>query len=761
MKIIKPVWTEERQRVLSDRYLYKEEKNWEDLAARLAKNVKTDIYEDLANYRFLPAGRILSGLGTDTVKTFFNCYVLAFESVGDGVDSRSSIMNLFTRVFEISARGGGVGINWSPLRPKNSRITKVNGESSGSVSWMESLNALAGRISQGGSRRGAYMFGLEAWHPDIEEFVTIKRDLSKLENANLSVFVSDDFMEAVKADADWNLEFPDPSFAKYDEEWDGDLKEWKSKGYPVNHYKTIKAKQLFNLITDYAHGNGEPGLIFLERYNKFNIANKDEKIVATNPCGEQGLSPNSVCNLGSINLTQFIDSDTKEILYDELKKTIHNAIEFLDEIIDLNPYYLDKTRQHQNDFRKIGVGIMGLADFLILQNIVYGSEESFEVMEKVMRFIQNECFRKSGLLAKEKGKAPVWKDYMLESPYVKQLDEDIYELIKEYGLRNTRILTVAPTGSIGMLAGVSSGVEPNFAFELTREDRLGERRVIHWLPEIKEELGLNDDVFVEASDLTSMQHIRMQSIIQKYVDSSISKTINAPAETSKEDTREVYLYAYDSGCKGVTYYRDGSRVGVLRKHEKDDIQTEISELEKMFKEAGSEVINDKIRIPVEPPVKLYKRKDNNHKKWYFFIAFADEACTRPFALFIKSNHHVSKDVADWIISKMERMMARKGINEDLIDEQVRKYSDQDNADKIARTISMSMRHNIQIKDIVDTLDKSDPEFSSLLFHIKKLLENFIPDGTPIKGTCPECGHDKLVYQEGCMLCPSCMWSKCG
>ncbi len=761
MKTIQPKWTEERERVLRDRYLYKEEKTWQDLSARIAKSVKTDIYDDILNFRFLPAGRILSGLGTETVKTFFNCYVLAFEDVGDGVDSRSAIMDLFTRVFEISARGGGVGINWSPLRPKNSKITKVNGESSGSVSWMESLNALAGRISQGGSRRGAYMFGLEAWHPDIEEFITTKRDLSKLENANLSVFVSDDFMEAVKNDWDWNLEFPDPAHEKYDSEWDGDLKDWKEKGYPVNHYKTIKAKQLFNLITDYAHNNGEPGLIFLERYNKYNIANEDEKIVATNPCGEQGLSPNSVCNLGSVNLTQFVDVDTREILYDQLKETVHSATEFLDEIIDINPYYLDVTRQHQHNFRKIGLGIMGLADFLILKNIVYGSEESFQVMSEVMRFIQNETFRKSALLAKEKGRAPVWKDYMLHNPYIQQLETDVKLLIEQYGLRNTRLLTVAPTGSIGMLAGVSSGVEPNFAFELTRADRLGERRVIHWLPEQKETLGLSDDVFVEASRLSSKQHVKMQATIQKFVDTSISKTINAPAEATKEDARDVYLYAYDHGCKGITYYRDGSRVGVLRKEEKQEMENEVSELEKMFKEAGREVINDKIKIPLEPPVKLYKRRDNKHKKWYFFIAFADQACTRPFALFIKTNNSVSKDVADWIISKMERMMAREGIHEDLIDEQVKKYSDQDNVDKIARTISMSLRHNIQIKRIVETLGKCEPEFSSLLFHIKKLLENFIPDGTPIKGTCPECGYDHLVYQEGCMLCPSCQWSKCG
>lgn len=253
--------------------------------------------------------------------------------------------------------------------------------------------------------------------------------------------------------------------------------------------------------------------------------------MATNPCGEQGLSPNSVCNLGSINLTQFIDVDTRAILFDELRDTIHRATEFLDEIIDMNPYYLEKTRQHQNDFRKIGIGIMGLADFLILQNIIYGTEESYEVMDKVMHFIQNETFRKSALMAKEKGKAPIWKDYMLKNQYVQQLDSDVFDLVKEYGLRNTRILTVAPTGSIGMLAGVSSGVEPNFAFELTREDRLGERRVIHWLPEMKKELGLKDDVFVEASDLTSEQHIKMQAVIQRHVDSSISKTINAPAES--------------------------------------------------------------------------------------------------------------------------------------------------------------------------------------------------------------------------------------
>jgi len=760
LKVIKPKWNQERRNVLEDRYLYNDEKDWDALVERISSHVNVDCKAALQDFKFVPAGRILAGLGTDTVKTFFNCYVLAFEDVGDGIDSRSAIMDLFTRVFEISARGGGVGINWSPLRPKGSDIIKVNGESSGSVSWMEALDALAGRISQGGSRRGAYMFGLEAWHPDIERFITIKKDRDKIQNANLSVFASDEFMEAVKNDQDWDLIFPDPNFDRYDEEWNGDIYEWKEKGFPIKHYKTVEARQLFNLITDYTHDNGEPGLVFLERYNKTNIANRDEKIIATNPCGEQGLSANSVCNLGSINLTQFVDVDSGEILYDELKKTVHLGTEFLDEIIDINPYYLEKARQHQLNFRKIGLGILGLADFLILQNIKYGSKESYQLMNKVMSFIQNETFRKSALLARDKGAAPIWKEYMLDSQYIQQLDDDVKKLIKKHGLRNTRLLTVAPTGSTGMLAGVSSGIEPNFAFELFREDRLGGRQVIHWLPERKEELGLKDDVFVEASDLTSIQHVDMQATIQKYVDSSISKTINAPNEATREDTREVYQYAYEAGCKGITYYRDGSRQGVLRKKEQEEKKEEVSELEKMFKKAGDSVIPHDVNIPKEPPVKLYKRRDNHSQKWYFFVAFADRDYHRPFALFIKTNNYASGEVADWIISKMERLMAAHGIDEDLIDDQVKKYSGQSNIDKIGRTISMSLRHNIQIKDIVEVLDRCEPDFSSLVFHIKKLLEMFIPDGTDAGERCPECDGE-LVYQEGCMFCPSCQWSKCG
>ncbi|MCF7885128.1 MAG: adenosylcobalamin-dependent ribonucleoside-diphosphate reductase [Candidatus Marinimicrobia bacterium] len=759
MKVVKPKWNKERKNVLNDRYLYDNEKNWDELVERIAKNVQVDCKNILKEFKFVPAGRILAGLGTDTVKTFFNCYVLAFEDVGDGIDSRSAIMDLFTRVFEISARGGGVGINWSPLRPKGSDIKKVRGESSGSVSWMEALDALAGRISQGGSRRGAYMFGLETWHPDIERFITIKKDREKIQNANLSVFVSDEFMKAVKNDEEWDLVFPELSFEKYDKEWNGDIREWQEKDYPIKHYKTVDARQLFNLITDYTHDNGEPGLVFLERYNKTNIANQDEKIIATNPCGEQGLSANSVCNLGSINLTQFIDIETGEILFDNLRETVHTGVEFLDEIIDVNPYYLDKAREHQYRFRKIGLGILGLADFLILKNIKYGSPESYKLMSKVMAFIQNETFRKSALLAKEKGAAPVWDEYMLDNQYIQQLDANVRSLVKKHGLRNTRLLTVAPTGSTGILAGVSSGIEPNFAFELMREDRLGERKVIHWLPERKEELGLPDDVFVEASDLTSKQHVDMQATIQKYVDSSISKTINAPNKATKEDTREVYLYAYEKGCKGITYYRDGSRQGVLRKQEKEKKKEEVSELEKMFKKAGNSVIPHDVNIPKEPPVQLYKRRDNHSRKWYFFIAFADRDYQRPFALFIKTNNYASGDVADWIISKMERLMAAEGIDEELIDEQVKKYSGQSNVDKIARTISMSLRHNIPIKDIVDLLDRCDADFSSLVFHIKKLLEMFIPDGTEAGERCPEC-DGQLVYQEGCKFCPSCNWSKC-
>jgi ribonucleoside-diphosphate reductase alpha chain len=759
MSVLSPEWDDNRQVILDDRYALENEENYEDIAKRIDNEVNVDIFEELNNFEFVPAGRMLAGIGTDTTKTFFNCYVIGFRNIdGKGIDSRGAISDLNRRAFEISARGGGFGVNWSPLRPTNSDVSGVNGKSTGPLSFMTALDSLIETVSQGGSRRGAQMYGMEAWHPDIRKFVSAKSDLEKLNNANLSVFVSDKFMQAVKNDDTWELMFPDTDYDGYDEEWDGNIWKWIEEDKPVISYDTISARKLFDLICSYAHDNGEPGLIFLERYNKLNIPCQDERIIATNPCGEQGLSEDAVCNLGAINLTQFVDFDENKVLWEKLKKVVHKSVEFLDEIIDINPYYQTKTKQHQEVFRKIGLGFMGLADYFILRRIKYGSQKSLNELRTIMGYIQQEAFRKSSLLAKEKGAAPIWDDYMLDNRYLIQLDPEVRELIKEYGLRNTRILTVAPTGTTGSLAGVSSGVEPNFAYELERDDRIGKRKDIHWIYPQREELGLDEGLFVESSDLSYKEHIEVQSVVQNYVDSSISKTINAPNEATVEDTKDAFMYAYDLSCKGITYYRDGSRQGVLKKSEEK--KEEVSELEKMFKQAGDSVIPNEVKIPKEPPVKLYKRKDNHSKKWYFFIAFADRDCTRPFALFIKTNNYAKGEVRDWIISKMERLLMKKGISEEILDEQSKKYSGQSNVDKIARTIGVALRHNIKIKDVVEVLDSCEPEFSSLLFHIKKLLSNFISDGTVIEyEKCPKCGG-KLVYESGCKSCVECFYSGC-
>lgn len=348
---------------------------------------------------------------------------------------------------------------------------------------------------------------------------------------------------------------------------------------------------------------------------------------------------------------------------------------------------------------------------------------------------------------------------MVDNKYIKQLPKSYQRMIKEDGLRNLRLIVCAPTGTTATLAGVSSGIEPNFTYKnLIRRDRLGERKEEqHWLYKRRKELNLNEELFVESSDLSVEQHIEMQATIQKYVDSSISKTINAKADASKKDTQKAFMMAYDEGCKGITYYRDGSRKGVLIKEENKE---EVSELEKKFNEAGDSIIKDNVKIPQEPPVKLYKRRDNHSKKWYFFIAFADRQYNRPFALFIKTNNYAKTDVSDWVISKMERLIAAKGVNEKLIDEQVKKYSKQSNVDKIARAIGMALRHNIAIIEIVQKLDECEPDFSSLLFHIKKLLEMFIPDGTELERKCDEC-DGKMIMYEGCAICSECGISQCG
>ncbi|MCI0526504.1 MAG: hypothetical protein L0Y56_03500, partial [Nitrospira sp.] len=365
---------------------------------KLKKEWEEKFYEAMEGFKFVPAGRILSGAGTGYEVTFYNCYVIPSPK-----DSREGIMENISLTVEIQARGGGVGLNLSSLRPRGARVKKINGTSSGPVNWA-ALYSTANHdvIQQGGSRRGALMLMINDWHPDVEEFITVKQDLSKIPGANLSVCVSDAFMEAVREDKDWELVFPDLSVGDYDEVWAGDLENWKAQGKPVKVYRTVKARYLWDLVAQAAWRSAEPGVVFIDRYNKMSNSWYFEKIIATNPCGEQGLGAWGVCNLGHVNLSAFVKEGRMD--YEDLRQHVATATRFLDDVIESNFYFAKENEDAQrHGVRRTGLGTLGLADALIKMKMRYGSEESLAEVERIYKTIRDTAYETSAELAAEKG----------------------------------------------------------------------------------------------------------------------------------------------------------------------------------------------------------------------------------------------------------------------------------------------------------------------------------------------------------------------
>jgi len=529
----------------------------------------------MQDFTFVPGGRILSGAGTGYKVTFYNCFVIPSPH-----DSRGGILKTLGQMVEIMSRGGGVGINLSSLRPRGARVQKVNGFSSGPCNWAELFSvATKDIIQQGGSRRGALMLMLWDWHPDIEEFITVKQDLARINGANLSVCVSDKFMEAVKEDRDWDLVFPDKSDPEYDSTWDGYLPNWIKLGKKVIVHKTIKARAIWDLIAQAAWKSAEPGVVFMERYNKWFNNNYYEYINCVNPCGEEGLPNWGVCNLCSINLSALVN-ELGEMNYRRLSEVAKIGVRFQDDVIDADFYVFDEIKKvQQQGERRIGLGTMGLGDALIKMKMRYGSVESLPVIDKIYKTIRDAAYEASVTLAKEKGPFPkIDKKKHIETYFIKQLPDEIKKDMKKYGVRNSVILQQAPTGSTSLMAGVSSGIEPVYEFEFIRRDRLGEHILRHplyeaWFDEFKKINGKDPKKeerpawFVSANDLSPEDHVYVQATIQKYVDASISKTVNAPATHTVEDVKRLYTLAYEQGCKGIAYMREGSRAGVLTRTE--------------------------------------------------------------------------------------------------------------------------------------------------------------------------------------------------
>lgn len=532
-------------------------------------------YHHLGARHIQPAGRIMTAANVDETGkytsnlTMYNCYVIPSPH-----DSRDSIIkDTLFQMTEIMSRGGGVGINLSTLRPRYAYVRGVHGKSSGAVSWGGLYSYGTALIEQGGSRRGALMLMLTDWHPDVAEFIEAKTKKGMLENANISVLVSDAFMKAVKEDGDWNLEFPDYEHAamkdKYDNEWDGDIKAWKQKGYPTRVYKTVRARELWDKIMSSAWSSAEPGIVFIDRYNEMSNSWYFNRIICTNPCGEQGLPAWGVCNLGHLNLASFANEKgrdeigpTYEFDWAELKSAAKTLARFLDNVIDLTPYHFPENEKNQKSERRVGGGTLGLGELLIKMRMRYGSEESLDFIDRIYKTIAEEMYKESSNLAKEKGAFPKFNaEKFLESGFMKQMPEEVRQMIRKQGIRNVTLTTQAPTGTVGTMLGTSTGIEPYFAFEFYRQSRLGFYKVLIPLAEdyAKGEDNKLPEFFVSAMELKPEEHVKVQAAVQKWTDSSISKTANAPADFTVEQTKTLYEKAYDWGCKGVTIYRDSSR----------------------------------------------------------------------------------------------------------------------------------------------------------------------------------------------------------
>jgi len=634
-------------------------------------------YEQLVSLKFIPAGRVIYGAGSETDVTFFNCYVMPFVA-----DSREGISDHRKQVMEIMSRGGGVGTNGSTLRPRNTLARGVNGKSSGSVSWLDDIAKLTHLVEQGGSRRGAQMIMLADWHPDIVEFIISKMQnprilrylienttdesiirLAKeklnfkplsmqeeamyqgivnyknieglggfdtaiireaenklrdggtytvhnpefLTGANISVTLTKEFMEAVENDADFELRFPAvEEYTKeemniYNTEWHkvGDVREWEKMGYKVRTYRTIKAKELWNLINVCATYSAEPGIFFIDNANDMTNAKAyGQSVVATNPCGEQPLAPYSVCNLAAVNLAQFANKENQSVDYEALRETVRVGVRMQDNVIDATPYFLEENRVQALGERRVGLGVMGLADLLIYCEKEYGSEAGNALVDEIFKTIAETAYEASTELAKERGSFPFLvgatdeetarlRKAFTETGYMQKMPAHIKEQILATGIRNSHLLTVAPTGSTGTMVGVATGLEPYFSFTYYRSGRLGKfievkaeivQEYLERHPEVNEqELP---EWFVTAMELKPEAHADVQCIIQKWIDSSISKTVNAPKGYTVQQVEKVYERLYKGGAKGGTVYVDGSRdsqVLTLKAEENDMDQLSFEE----------------------------------------------------------------------------------------------------------------------------------------------------------------------------------------
>ncbi|MBL8698984.1 MAG: adenosylcobalamin-dependent ribonucleoside-diphosphate reductase [Alphaproteobacteria bacterium] len=744
-------------------------------------------YTALEGFKFLPAGRIVAGAGTGRHVTLFNCFVM-----GTIPDDMGGIFTHLREAALTMQQGGGIGYDFSTLRPKGAPVKGVGADASGPLTFMDVWDAMCRTIMSAGHRRGAMMATLACDHPDIEAFIDAKREPGRLRMFNLSVLVTDAFMDAVRQDAPWELRFGATSF------------------------RTVRARDLWDRIMRSTYAFAEPGVIFIDRINRRNNLHYCEDIRATNPCGEQPLPPYGACLLGSINLAALVTAPfTAEAALDEaeLDRIVPLAVRMMDNVTDVSRFPLEAQQAEAKGKRRIGLGVTGLADALIMCRARYGSDAAVALTERWLKRIQRLAYLASVEIAKEKGAFPRFdRDAFLAGETVAGLDADVREAIERHGIRNALLTSIAPTGTISLLAdNVSSGLEPVFSFSYLRTVLMpdGSRRteeISDYAYRLYRRMfGENAEVpdyFVDAQRLTPAEHVVMQAAVQRHVDASISKTINVPEDISFEAFKNVYLQAYELGCKGCTTYRPNDITGAVLETKKSDGKKGAPVQQTLplgkpaarpadpFDAGGVVYMTRPLDRPEALPGRTYKIRwaDSEHALYITINDIVMEARRRPFEVFINSKNmeHYAWTVA---LTRMISAVFRRGGDVSFVVEELKAVFDPRGGQwmdgryvpsLLAAIGEVIERHMIDIGFLrPGEASAADPYAASALVPAAIAASEPRAEVTPVAAGdgpsrfsavsgnvarlmrhCPKCNQPSLMRQEGCDTCTSCGYSKC-
>ena len=716
---------------------------------KLQKHWEKKFYSILEDFKFTPGGRIMHGAGREDITTTLNnCYVVGIKD-----DSINSIYRTIQEEARTYKFGGGCGHDLSVLRPSGAEINGTGGESCGPVGFMNLFSENTNTIAQHG-RRGANMQTLRIDHPDIEKFISIKSDdINMVKYSNISVLLTHEFMDAVEKDSDFDLK------------------------YENKVYSTIKAKELWEKIIDCAHSSAEPGLLFWDTMTDYHNAEYCSPLVSTNPCAEQPLPDGGCCNLGSVNLERYVD-EKGNFMIEEFKDTIGIATRFLDNVIDYNldRHALDTQKENAQNDRRVGLGILGLGDMLVRMGIKYDSEDALQTIDQVMKIFCDTAYETSSDLAKEKGSFPYfkWSGYR-KSKFVKNLPKSLRDKIKEDGIRNSTVLTVPPTGSGAIVARVTSGIEPIFATSYKRRvkknDGFGrefdEYKVYH--PIIEKLFGDDNNLpshVVTAHDIDPYFRVKLQGVIQKYIDSSISSTVNLHQDIKKETVADIYMTAYKANLKGITVYREGSREGILitDDNKKDD---------KTQEEASLAINNqDEKRPRIRPneTVGITRRMRTGEGQLYITINQDDNGLCEVFTTIGKAGGNAAAQSE--AISRLISLALRSGIDPNAIVKQLKGISGPNptwedgrlilsTPDAIGKALDDYLREDNNSGQTLDNNpeSKKSPITMATSEEVNDLNEQVTDFTFKNISTCPDCGSS-VMHEAGCVTCPGCGFSKC-